>query len=204
MNAMNKIKTHINHFSPREVFSARSFQGLTSPENARQILCRMVKLGEIEPLSRGVFVRKTKATAAEMPSATEMVKFLTALTGEVISIHGAEAARKLGLTTQVPMNQIYYTTGNNRKIKFRNRIVVLKHISPRKLIAHGNIVGEAILALWYLGKEVVNIEMISQLKNQLKSQDFKALQKEIPRMPAWMANIFYLYLKKHTHENIFF
>lgn len=197
MNAINKIRHYIVNSSSKAVFSAQTFQAFASPENARQILCRLVKSGEIEPISRGVFAKKTTAVASELPSSKEIIQFLTNLTGEVISIHGSEAARKLGLSTQVPMSLIYYTTGNNRKIKFKNRTITLKHISPRKLIGHG-IVGEAFIALWYLGKENVNSQTIKKIKAQLKPNDFKALKNEIPHMPAWMAKAFHLYLQQET------
>lgn len=198
MNAINKIRHQIVNSSSKTVFSAQTFQAFASPENARQILCRLVKSGEIEPISRGVFAKKTTAAYSELPSSKEIIQFLTDLTGEVISIHGSEAARKLGLSTQVPMTLIYYTTGNSRKIKFKNRTITLKHISPRKLMGHGTMAGEALIALWYLGKENVNTQTIKKIKAQLKPNDFKALRHEIPHMPAWMAKAFHLYLQQET------
>ena len=125
---------------------------------------------------------------------------MTKLTGETIHIQGAEAARQLGLTTQVPMKLIFYTNGNTRTLKVSNRTVHLKHVNPSRLIAPNTIPGVVISAFNYLGKENVTINTIEIVKHRIGKEEFKTLFTLSDRMPAWMSNLFYYY-KQDTHES---
>ena len=90
--------------------------------------------------------------------------------GEKITVNGAEAARKLQLTTQMPTKQIFYTSGNSRNIKIGNSSIGLRHVSSRKLTAAGTIAGLVISALWYLGNKQVNKKVINTIKRQLTEE----------------------------------
>jgi hypothetical protein len=72
--------------------------------------------------------------------------------GGPIEVHGAEAARRFGFSAQMPVRPVYYTTGPSRRIEYSGIPIILKHVSPRKLVAPGTNVGLAISALWYLGE----------------------------------------------------
>jgi hypothetical protein len=195
MNAIENIREHIKQAPLGKPILASSLNGIASPDNIRQILSRMVKNGEIERVARGIFVRPKKIAylGKVLPESEEIAKAVAETTGEIIVPNGAEAARLLHLSTQVPMKPIFYTSGNTRHIKVKNLEITLKHITPRKLVKPGTPVGLVIAALWYLGKSNVNEHVIEKIKHQLKPKQFAELFKHTSQMPGWMAAVFYHY-----------
>ena len=51
-----------------------------------------------------------------MPDVHEVLKVIAEQSGETIPLHGAEAARRLKLSSQVPAIPIFYTSGRSRQI----------------------------------------------------------------------------------------
>ena len=74
------------------------------------------------------------------------------------------------------------------------------NVSPSKLIAPGTVAGTVISALLYLGREQVSLETLKKIQNQLSTEEFDTVLKEVNQMPAWMANIFYYFQKGRAHE----
>jgi len=197
MKAVQEVKEYIRGLGEGKSFTARSLWHLAHADNVRQILSRMVQSGEITRLSRGLYVvpKVHPKVGATFPSIREITELIAETTGETIGIHGAEAARMLQLTTQVPMRLIFHTTGYTRRIKVRSQTVLLKHVNPSKLVEAGTIAGTVISAFLYLGKKLVSENTVQKVKNQLSPEEFETVLKEIEHMPAWMANVFYNYRK---------
>lgn len=131
MTAMSQVKEYLATLPEEQPFPSNALRRIASTDNIRQILNRLVKVGEPMRLARGVFAkpRHTKSGII-LPSARATVETLAKSRGETVAIQGAEAARQLQLTTQVPLRTIFYTSGNSRTLKIANRIVELKHTPP--------------------------------------------------------------------------
>jgi hypothetical protein len=126
-----------------------------------------------------------------LPEPAKVAQAIANAHGETIQVHGAEAARLLGLTTQMPLRSVFYTTGRNREIKLGNLKLTLKHTARRKLALSGRPSGLALTALWYLSKEHVNTNTIKTIREKLAPEAFEAFEEfkaETPSMPAWMSN----------------
>lgn len=175
-------------FAVRALCEKKSY----SYENTRQVVSRLLKSGEILRASPGIYVRPKEVAylGPTLPSAEKILELIAKRTNEVIAIHGAEAARMLQLTTQAPMHPIFHTTGTTRTIKLGNKKILLRHIAPSKLVMPGTTTGLVVSALWYLGKENVNSEVIKKIKKQLSAEQFEELLKQKYRMPAWMRKEF--------------
>ncbi|MDR3491566.1 MAG: DUF6088 family protein [Gammaproteobacteria bacterium] len=199
MKEIELVQNQVNRIPRGKPFAMSSIGEGVSYANLRQVLSRLVKAGEVMRATRGIYVRPKEVPylGKVLPASEEIIKTITKQTGEIIAVHGAEAAYRLSLSTQVPMQTIYYTTGNTRHIKVGNLEIILKHISPSKLVKPGTTTCLVISALWYLGKYEVNLEAIAKIKQRLKSEEFSKLYKYIENMPAWMAETF----KQYQREN---
>jgi hypothetical protein len=109
------------------------------------------------------------------------------IAGGNVELHGAEAARMFGLSTQMQVQPVYYTTGPSRRIKYGGMYIRLKHISQRKIVDPGTNVGLAISALWYLGKNQVENATFATIQKRLTEAEYMQLKESVSRMPAWMA-----------------
>ena len=202
MTAVAKAREYIANIPKDQPFSAKVLREFAETDNIRQILSRLVKSGELKRVARGIYVKpkKIKKIGEILPSAEYITRVLAESTGEVVVIHGAEAARRLQLTTQVPMRLVFYTSGNTRILNIGNRMVKLIHANPNRLIAPGTKAGLVISALWYLGKDNVTKKTIRIIKRRISKKDYKEVVKLIERMPDWMADVFYRYRHKRKYR----
>lgn len=157
-----------------------------------QALARLVKAGILSRPARGVYVRSKKDPfiGDVPPEPMKVAEALAKEFGGAVQVHGAEAARRLGFSTQVPAQPIYYTSGPNRRFHLGRVEVTLKHVSPRKLTLAGRMAGVALTALWYLGKDVVTPQTIEHVRARLAPEEFEILRAASHAMPGWMHDAF--------------
>lgn len=128
--------------------------------------------------------KKSELVGRVRASPLTVVMILAKSRGEMLQVHGAEAVRKLSLSTQMPMQMIYSTSGATRSINVGKAVVYLRHARPQLLQCAGNKVGVAISAFFYLGSEQLNVDLAKRLLSQLDPHEIKQLQR--CAMPSWM------------------
>ncbi len=115
----------------------------------------------------------------------EVVEAIARSNGETVQVHGAEAARRLRLSTQVPTGPVFHTSASSRTIRVGNIEVRLIHTSNRRRLQFaGETTGLALSALWYLGKENVTSETVATIESALSPAEFDKLRSA--DMPEWM------------------
>jgi len=200
MTTVATIRKRINEIGVGEPFISIQFNALGTRAAVDQTLSRLVKQGEIARISRGVFVRpkRSRYVGEVMPEPSKVAQAIARAHGETVQVHGAEAARLLGLTTQMALQAVFYTSGPSRELKLGNLPLILKHVARRKLALSGRPSGLALSALWYLGKEQVTKGTIKTIREKLTPQEFEEFKAEAPSMPAWMANTLHRYEQEAT------
>lgn len=158
-----------------------------STATVHKALSRLASEGYIQRVAQGVYVRpeKSRFVTNPMPNVHRVVEAIAKGNGETVQVHGAEAARRFGLSTQAPTQPTYYTSGPTREVKVGNLPVKLMHTTSHRKLQHaGEKTGLALSALWYVGKEGINPEVIHCVESQLKPEEFNTLRKA--QTPAWM------------------
>ena len=64
--------------------------------------------------------------------------------------------------------------------------VRLQHVAARKLVLAGRPAGQALSALWYLGRRQVTPATFERIAAKLPQVEFEALRSAKASMPAWM------------------
>jgi hypothetical protein len=188
MSTTEAIRTHIQRQPKGKPFTSSRFLKLGSRSAVDKALSRLVGEGKIERLARGVFVRpkKSQFIGTVMPEILEVIKVIARNHGETIQVHGAEAARRFKLSTQMPTSPVFYTNGPSRSLRVGNMVVKLIHTtSHRRLQFAGKKTGLALSALWYLGKENVTRNTVHHIKAGLSTTEFEELKSA--NLPAWMS-----------------
>jgi hypothetical protein len=190
MTVMEAIRNRINEIGLGEPFTSNEFSTLGTRAAVDQALSRLVKQAKIVRIYRGVFVRPkmSRYVGEVMPEPSKVAQAIANAHGETIQVQGAEAARLLGLTSQMPLQAVFCTSGPNRALKLGNLQLILKHVAQRKLALAGKPSGLALSALWYLGKEHVTPGTIKAIRERLTPEAFEELRAETSAMPAWMAD----------------
>jgi hypothetical protein len=182
---MNRILEIADALPEGAPISARGLLHLGSRAAIDQTLSRLVRRGALLRAGRGLYVRPVQTRFGVRPPApTAVLAQLAAETGEVIVSTGAAAANALGLTTQVPMREMYFTSGPTRRLQLGAQIVELRH-APRWQLS-GRQAGEAVRALHWLGP-THGASGIAQLARTLPKPDVKELLDLRSRLPTWLA-----------------
>lgn len=169
------------------LISPKDFLHLGTRAAIDQALARLAKQGKLLRIRRGAYSAPVTGRFGERPPAPEkVVERYAEKHGETVVPHGAAAANWFGLTTQVPVKEIFLTSGPTRTLQLGMRSIELKH-APRWQLALGKRpAGMAVRALSWLGPEHAR-QALMQLQEKLAGEEWGALAASRAILPAWMA-----------------
>lgn len=169
------------------VFTPKEFAHLGTRAAVDQALSRLQRSGRIHRIARGVyeFPKIHPKIGLLSPSPEAVAKAIVKGSGCRIAVSPAKAANLLGLSTQVPMQNIFWTEGASRTIRINNQTVYLKHVAPSKMIGAGTGAGIVIQAVRSLGKERIHEIPIHALAKRLPSRVKRAVRRLVAAAPAW-------------------
>lgn len=173
------------------LFFNDNFINLGTAEAVRQALSRLVKAGELERVSAGIYVRpqSNSVIGKIIPGIEEVAAAIARRDRARIIPTGNYALNRLGLSTQMPMNVVFLTDGAARRVRVGNRSIVFKKTAPKNLAAIGEISGLVIQALRVLGKDNVSENEIVRIRELLLMEELHRLQHDIKLAPAWIREI---------------
>ena len=167
--------------------SAKALLHLGNRAAVDQTLSRLVVRGGLLRAGRGLYVLPVKGKfGVRAPSTRALLEQISEQTGETIVSSGAVAANRLGLTTQVPTQEVYLTSGRSRDMRLGQRVVTLRHAKIWELSLAKRIAGEAIRALGALGPLKIHDALV-KLRHTLPPEEFRALTLAAGQVPTWMA-----------------
>jgi hypothetical protein len=181
------ILSHAQSLPEGNLISPKEFLHLGSRAAIDQTFSRLTKENKLLRVARGIYVLPVSSRfGTRAPASEKVVQSLAAQNGEVVTPHGANAANALGLTQQVPIREVYLTSGRTRKIKLGRAEVTIKH-APRWMLALGSgQAGTAIRALAWMGSAHVS-QSLATLRQTLPSSEWQTLTSARATLPSWMA-----------------
>ena len=182
-----QILAHAETLPEGTPLAAKSLLHLGSRAGVDQALSRLAERGHLIRAGRGVYLRPVKSRfGARAPAPEKVVKALAEQYGEVVAPHGASSANALGLTRQVPIREVYLTSGKTRKLKLGRSEVLMKH-APRWMLALGTRpAGAAVRALAWIGPTHAS-QSVGSLRRTLPRSEWQALTSARATLPSWMA-----------------
>lgn len=184
------------------LFFVDNFIGLGNSKTIGKALERLVKSNELQRVATGIYVRpvEDKALGLVSPGIEEIAEAVAKRDKAKIVPTGSYALYKLGLTTQVPLNAVYYTNASARKIKLSKQTLTFKRASAKSLAAIGNTSKLAIQALRSIGKDKVTADEINNIMELLKKEKAFHLQHDIKVAPEWIRKLLNPLLNNTANE----
>jgi len=169
------------------VLSPKAFLHLGSRPAVDQAFSRLAKAGKLLRVARGAYAAPVRSRFGIRPPAPEkIIKALAERNGEIVVPHGANAANALGLTQQVPLREVYLTSGRSRTLTLGRSQVTVKH-APRWMLALGaRQAGAAVRALAWMGPAHVD-DSLASLRRVLPQSEWQELASARAMLPGWMA-----------------
>lgn len=171
------------------------------PEFVGETLAELTNDGILVKLAQGIYAKpRMSRFGAVLPSVEKIVQSIAIRDNAEVLPSGMTALNVLGLSTQVPMNYTYLTTGSERTIKLTNRQVVLKRGVPKNFCYETRLISLLVQALRTLKQENVGQKELQAIRTLIaKEPEKESLAKDVDKMPAWMKRIIKPMLK--TNED---
>ena len=198
---IDKVKSRISHSKFGEVFFVSSFPEY-DVEYVTKLLSILEKEGTITRISKGVYVKARKTRFGTLyPSASELEREIAKRDKAAVIATGDTAANQLGLSTQVPMNSTFLTTGSSRKLTLGKRTVTLKHGAPKNFAFKGKLIQDIVQALRSIGEQNLTPENERQIAKLLaESPEKETIEHDLRLAPVWMRNIINRNKPKEYHD----
>lgn len=187
LQILNKIKKA----KRGALFFSDSFTSLGNAKAVGKALERLVKAGELHRVATGIYVRPLKddILGVVLPGIEEIAETIAKRDKARIVPTGSYALYKIGLSTQVPLNVVYYTDASARKIKMGKQTITLKRASAKNVAAIGKFSKLAIQALRTIGKDKVSDKEIKRIREFLKKEKPYHLQHDLKLAPEWIRKL---------------
>ena len=155
------------------------------------VLSELTAEGMLVKISYGIYAKPRRSKfGLLLPSVDKIVQAIASRDNAEVLPSGMTALNALELSTQVPMNYTYLTTGSERIVNLSNRKVVLKRGVPKNLCYGTRLIFLLVQALKALKKDNVGEEELNIIQQLvLKETDKATLAKDVDTMPAWMKRI---------------
>lgn len=168
--------------------SAKALLHLGSRASVDQALSRLARSGDLLRAGRGVYVLPVKGRfGTRAPEMAKVVQQWASQRGETVVGNGAAAAQALGLTTQVPVRQVFLTSGRSRKLRLGSQSVELQHAPPWQLLYPDQAAGDVIRSLAWVGPSG-SAQALGKLKRKLPASDLQTVANARARLPTWLAS----------------
>jgi hypothetical protein len=152
-----------------------------------QALSRLAVRGKLLRARRGMYLRPIESRfGTRAPSVEKVVEATAVQNSETIVSSGAAAANRLGLTPQVPVRQVYLTSGPSRQLRLGKQIVELKHAPPWQFALAGSRAGEVLRALAWVGPNAAK-GALRRLQKNLTAEEIRKLRTVASSLPTWLA-----------------
>jgi predicted transcriptional regulator of viral defense system len=187
-NTMNAIRKKIWAKHRGWVFSAKEFAGLGPRTAVDQALSRLQRRGEIRRIARGIYEypKVHPRIGILSPSPEAVAKAVAARTNSRVMISGAKAANLVGLSTQVPSQNLFLTDGLSHRLRIGNQLVVLQHVAPSKMIGAGTQAGVVIQGMRFLGRQGVGEIPVESLSKKIPASVKGEISRLAPGAPVWL------------------
>jgi hypothetical protein len=190
----NTIMRRIEKLPEGTPVSAKMLLGLGTRAGVDQALSRLHRRGHLLRMGRGLYVLPVQSRFGKRaPAPEKVVEAFAAQRGETITPSPAAVANALGLTTQVPVRSIYFTSGRSRKLNLGKQQLELKH-APGWQLGSG-IEGEVVRALVWAGPSKIH-ETLRTLSKKVPSTELERVVQHGSRLPVWMVEP----LSRQTHH----
>lgn len=170
------------------LFFVDDFLDFGNAKAVSKALERLVQKEELHRVARGIYSRLVIDPLLGLlkPSTEKIAEAIRRRDKARIVPTGSLALNALGLSTQVPMNVVYYTDGSERKINLGKRTIVFKKTSPKNLTSIGKISTLVIQALKEIGKDNITEEEIKIILDHLRKEEPYRLEHDIKLAPEWI------------------
>ncbi|MDH6343703.1 hypothetical protein M2480_002334 [Parabacteroides sp. PFB2-12] len=190
----SKIIASISKCGRGSVVFPLDFAGYGEPKAVQKAFERLTADKKIIRVARGIYcypkIDKKLGLGILYPTFEEIAIAIAKRDKAKIVPTGVHALNKLGLSTQFPMNVVYFTDGSPRKIKLQEeRGIEFKHTAKKNMAFQNDFTMLLTFALRELGEGNITDEQLTHVKALVSQYPFESIKNDFKLIPAWIRKI---------------
>ncbi|MBO6027330.1 MAG: hypothetical protein J6P73_08820 [Bacteroidales bacterium] len=191
-SVQNIVNERIEKTGRGSFFFGQDFADVGTPEAVRKVLQRLEKAGTLLRIAPGIYYYPKIDTEYGLgvlyPSMSEIAEAIAKRDRATIVPTGAYALNMLGLSTQVPANAVFRSSGSTRCVAIgEGKGIQFVHTSSvKKLSFQSRLMMLIVSALREIGKDQVTKEQLAVIKEQLSHVSKEDYDHDIQLAPAWV------------------
>ena len=170
-------------------FVTSDFTDLAEYETAKKTLARLEKKGTLRRVLRGVYDKPKFSSLLQeyaAPIPDQIAHAIARNYNWTISASGNTALNQLGLSTQVPADWSYISSGPYKEYAFGNVTLTFSHRSNSQMIGMSETTLLLIQALKAIGQGNTSGADIKQIRRRLSYDDCQTILSESRRTFSWI------------------
>lgn len=194
---INVIRQRIDDAENGTLFFSNSFPEFDD-EYVGQIMSDLAEQGVIHRLSRGVYLKAEETRFGLVyPSVEAIAEAIARRDNAQVIPTGATAQNILGLSTQVPMNAVFITSGSARKIRLGGRTITFRRAVPRNFAVKGRYTSLIVQALKSIGEGNMMEEDMASVQALIRRHpEPETIEGDLAAMPTWIRRVFVRTMKE--------
>ena len=196
------IRNKINSFQNNYVFISKDFISDVDYETVRKTLSRLCEKSEIKKISRGYYYKPIYLSIINDYSRPNIDSYAKAIARNMnwkIFPTGNTALNEFGLSTQVPSNYSYISSGRTISYEVDKIVILFTHRSSRET-DFSYITGTVIQALKAIGQDNITDEIINKISSRLLKEEKRIILLESKNSSAWIYEMIKLICKEPQND----
>lgn len=191
----NIVEERITREGRGSFFFCQDFSDVGTPEAVKKALQRLKTSGLLIRIAPGIYYYPKIDTELGLgtlwPSMLDIAYAIARRDRATIAPTGVYALNMLGLSTQVPANAVFYTTGSSRRVPIgKGRGILFIHTSSTKKLAYkSRLMMLIVSAMCEIGKDGINDTHLKILKQYLDNVEKEEYNHDIQLAPIWVRKI---------------
>jgi hypothetical protein len=190
-SAVQKVLKRVRGKGKGWVFTPKDLLDIDNRSNIDTLLQYLTDKGSIQRLDRGIYYYpKTHPKLGILsPDPLQIAQAIARQKGDVAFPDGAKALNMLGLSTQVPAKNLYYTNFTDKTVTVGTQTITLAPSQIKTKRVNPTMDYLILQALRALGDGNITDDIIHKCANMASDKDKKRLQKQIPTLKGtWLTD----------------
>ncbi len=187
-----QMNERMNKAPEGSCFVVSDFTDIMDYETAKKSIARLEKSGQLRRVIRGIYDKPKYSKLLDeyiAPDVNEIALALARNYNWTIAPSGNTALNFLGLSTQVPANWEYISTGPYRSYEIGKAKLRFSHRSNKTIEGMSPKTAMVIEALKAIGKDSVDEKTVATLQDRLSGEDKERLLSEARQTTNWIYSV---------------
>ena len=188
MRIIDETEQQIQQSEAGTLFFVSDFAKTGNDVFISRVLSEFADKGLLCRLAKGVYYKPIETRYGILyPDVADIVKAIARRDNAQVLPTGEAAQNMLGLSTQVPMNYVYLTSGSARKIEVGPRTVTFKRCVPKNFAVKNEFLAVLIQAMKSIGEDRMTDRHRIIIKGLLQQNlPIETFEQDLKVAPIWV------------------